>query len=373
MMYKFHTFLIIFTFLFYACRGQKDMSIQTPEQVNYTVENVVPELEIPWGMAFLPDGSILITEIKGQLIHFKEGVKTVITNTPDVYARGQGGFLDIELHPDYKNNGWIYFTYSSKEGSEDGGNTALIRAKLKDGALIDVQTLYKASPNTTKPYHFGSRIVFDNQGYVYFTVGDRGEHFENPQDLTKDGGKVYRLKDDGTIPEDNPFYKQANAKPAIWSFGHRNQQGMTKHPVTGAIWTNEHGPQGGDEINIITKGFNYGWPVISYGINYDGTVLTEKKEMPGMEQPIYFYVPSIAPSGMAFIDSDRYGDWKGNLLIGSLKFQYLERLVLKDNKVQYREKLAADIGRVRNVKMGPDGLIYLAVEGKGIFKLVPKP
>ncbi len=348
------------------------MSIQTPAQVSYTIENVVPELEIPWGMAFLPDGSILITEIKGQLIHFKDGKKTVVSNTPDVYARGQGGFLDVALHPQYQQNGWIYFTYSSKEGTEGGGNTALIRAKLKDGALTDVQTLYKASPNTTKPYHFGSRIAFDLEGFVYFTIGDRGEHFVNPQDLTKDGGKVYRLKDDGTIPTDNPFFNQANAKQAIWSYGHRNQQGMTRHPETGAIWAHEHGPQGGDEINIVSKGLNYGWPIISYGINYDGSILTEKKEMPGMEQPLYYYVPSIAPSGMAFIDSDRYGDWKGNLLIGALKFQYLERLVIKDSKVIYREKLATDIGRVRNVKMGPDGLIYLAVEGKGIFKLVPK-
>lgn len=364
-------FSIFFLTAFLACKAQKDLTIQTPEKINYTHELIVPDLEIPWGMAFLPDGSMLITEIKGSLIHAKNGVKTLIENTPDVYSRGQGGFLDVALHPDYKKNGWIYFTYSSKEGTEEGGNTALMRAKLDNGKLIEKQVLYKGAPNTTKPYHFGSRIVFDKQGYVYFTIGDRGEHFVNPQDITKDGGKVYRLKDDGTIPTDNPFYNQSGAKTAIWSYGHRNPQGMTVHPVTGEIWANEHGPQGGDEINIVRKGLNYGWPVICYGINYDGSVLTEKTEMPGMEQPQYYYVPSIAPSGMAFINSNKYGDWKGNLLIGSLKFQYLERLILKDNKVTYREKLLADIGRVRNVVMGPDGLIYAAVEGKGIYKIIP--
>jgi glucose/arabinose dehydrogenase len=364
-------FTILFLGTLLACQAQKDMTIQTPESVTYTTEIFVPELEIPWGMAFLPDGSLLITEIKGQLIHFKDGKKTIIGNTPEVYARGQGGFLDVALHPDYKNNGWIYFTYSSKEGTEEGGHTALMRAKLQNGNLTENQVLYKGSPNTTKPYHFGSRIVFDNDGYVYFTIGDRGDHFVNPQDITKDGGKVYRLKDDGTIPTDNPFYSTANAKKAIWSYGHRNQQGMVKHPVTGKIWAHEHGPQGGDEINIIQKGLNFGWPVISYGINYDGSVLTDKKEMAGMEQAQYYYVPSIAPSGMAFVDSDKYGDWKGNLLIGSLKFQYLERVVLKNDKVTYREKLMADIGRIRNVIMGPDGLIYVAVEGKGIYKIIP--
>ncbi len=252
-----------------------DVNIHTPEILKYTTELVVPELDIPWGMTFLPDGSMLVTEIKGKLIHFKDGVKTEIKQVPEVYARGQGGFMDVELHPDYKNNGWIYFTYSSTEGEENGGNTALMRAKIKEGTLVNKQILYKGTPNTTKPYHFGSRIVFDNDGFVYFGIGDRGEHFVNPQDITRDGGKIYRLKDDGTMPSDNPFVNEIGAKTAIYSYGHRNPQGMTKHPVTGQIWENEHGPQGGDEINIVRKGKNYGWPVICYGINYDNTILTE--------------------------------------------------------------------------------------------------
>lgn len=362
----------IFIVIVKACFGQKDdTTINTPKKLNYSTELIVQELDIPWGMTFLPDGSMLITEIKGKLIHFKDGIKTEIKQVPEVYARGQGGLMDVELHPDYKNNGWIYFTYSSSDGDEKGGNTALMRAKIKDDALIEKQILYKGAPNTTKPYHFGSRIVFDNDGYVYFGIGDRGDHFVNPQDITKDGGKIYRLKDDGTIPADNPFVNEIGAKTAIYSYGHRNPQGMTKHPVTGQIWENEHGPQGGDEINIIQKGKNYGWPVICYGINYDNTILTEKTEMPGMEQPFYYYVPSIAPSGMAFIHSDKYPDWKGSLLIGSLKFQYLERLDIKDNKVTYREKIMPDSGRVRNVKISNDGYIYVAIEGKGIYKILP--
>ncbi|MBC7884184.1 MAG: PQQ-dependent sugar dehydrogenase [Saprospiraceae bacterium] len=355
-----------------ACFTQKnDTTIHTPEKIKYQPVLVVPELDIPWGMAFLTDGSMLITEIKGKLIHFKNGIKTEILNVPEVYARGQGGLLDVALHPDYKNNGWVYLTYSSPEGEKKGGNTALMRAKIKEGSLSDKQVLYKGSPNTNAAHHFGSRIVFDNNGFLYFTIGDRGEHFVNPQDITKDGGKVYRLKDDGSIPGDNPFYHKKGAKQAVYSYGHRNPQGMTKHPETGEIWTNEHGPQGGDEINVIRKGANYGWPVICYGINYDGSKLTDKTAMEGMEQPLYYYVPSIAPSGMAFIHSEVYAGWKGNLLIGSLKFQYLERLEIKNNKVTYREKLLAGIGRVRNVIMGPDGFIYVAVEGEGIYKIVP--
>lgn len=370
-MFKLISLLLIFN-LHVQLSCQKDTTIQTPSTVDYTYETVVGDLDIPWGMDFLPDGSMLITEIDGRLLHVKNGQKKEIALAPKVYVRGQGGLLDVALHPDYKNNGWIYLTYASPEGETEGGNTALMRAKLKGDQLVDHEVLYKATPNTKRGHHFGSRIVFDQQGYVYFCIGDRGEHFVNPQDLTKDGGKVYRLHDDGKIPTDNPFYGEAEAKKAIFSYGHRNPQGMVRHPMTGEIWENEHGPQGGDEINIVEKGKNYGWPVISYGINYDNTILTDKTSMEGMEQPIYYYVPSIAPSGMAFLYSDIYPDWKGDLFIGSLKFQYLERLKLDQNKVVYREKILVDIGRVRNVKVGPDGYLYAAVEGKGILKIIPK-
>ncbi len=344
----------------------------TPEKVNYTSEVVVPDLSIPWGMAFLPDGSILVSEKTGELIHFRNGVKTNISDPPEVYVRGQGGLMDLELHPDYENNGWIYLSYSSQEGEGSGGNTAIIRARLEGDRLADQELLYKAVPNTTRGAHFGSRMEFDEQGMLYFSIGDRYNRDVNPQDITRDGGKIYRIHDDGTIPDDNPFVNEPNAKKAIFSYGHRNPQGMARHPDTGQIWVHEHGPRGGDEINVIAEGKNYGWPRITYGINYSGTSITEHTAKPGMEQPFYYWVPSIAPSGMTFVTSDLYPDWKGNLLVGSLVFQYLERCVIENDQVVYREKLLPDIGRVRNVRQGPDGYIYVAVEGKGIVKIIPK-
>ena len=364
-------YLIVVT-LNFSCAQEAENKATISLNAPFSDELFVDNLQIPWGMAFLPDGSMLITEKEGKIIHFLEGKKIIISNVPEVYQRGQGGLLDIALHPKYKENGWIYFTFSSEEGEEKGGNTALMRAKLKDNALVDKELLYKATPNTTKGQHFGSRIAFDDDGYLYFSVGERGERDINPQDITRDGGKIYRLNDDGTIPSDNPFVNSDGAKTAIYSYGHRNPQGLAKHPETGKIWDNEHGPQGGDEINVIKKGANYGWPVITYGINYSGTPITDKTEMEGMEQPIHYWVPSIAPSGMAFITSDNYKGMKGDLLVGSLKFQYLERLVMNGTKVVKREKLLQNLGRVRDVKEGPDGLIYVAIEGKGIYKLVPK-
>ncbi|NKI27746.1 PQQ-dependent sugar dehydrogenase [Arenibacter sp. 6A1] len=370
---KYSILLLSFTLLTMnlSCAQSTDNKIDTPTEVPFSTELIIDELQIPWGMAFLPDDSMLITEKSGELIHFKDGKKSTVSNVPAVYVRGQGGLLDIALHPDYKNNGWIYMSFSSEGGAEKGGNTTLVRAKLDNNSLTNSEVLYKATPNTTKGQHFGSRIVFDNEGYLYFSIGDRGDRDINPQDISRDGGKIYRLHDDGSIPEDNPFVSQEGAKKAIFSYGHRNPQGLIKNPVTGTIWEHEHGPQGGDEINIIEKGKNYGWPLVTYGINYSGTSITDSTEMKGTEQPIYYWVPSIAPSGMTFVTSDKYPDWKNNLLIGSLKFQYLERLVLKDNKVVKREKLMTDIGRVRDVRQAPNGYIYVAVEGKGIYKLIP--
>jgi glucose/arabinose dehydrogenase len=367
--------LLILVFISLSASAQQqesEVKAESPKNINYTSELVVADLNIPWGMTFLPDGSMLITEKTGELILFKDGKKNLVAGVPDIYVRGQGGFLDIKTHPDYKNNGWIYFTYASSEGEGDGGNTALMRAKLDGLSLVEKQLLYKASPNTKRGQHFGSRIEFDNEGYLYFSIGERGERDVNPQDITRDCGKIYRLHDDGSVPSDNPFVEIENAKTAIFSYGHRNPQGMTKNPYTGAIWVNEHGPKGGDEINIVEKGKNYGWPVISYGINYSGTPFTDITEKEGMEQPLFYWVPSIAPSGMAFVSSDIYPEWKGNILVGSLKFEYLERLVLENNKVIKREKLLEGTGRVRNVIQGPDGYIYVAIEGKGIMKIVPK-
>jgi len=358
--------------LFQSCNQTKEKDIAlTIKKRSYSVQGVVDNLSNPWGMTWLPDGSMLITEKSGGIIHFKDGEKTEIQNVPKVYNRGQGGLLDIELHPEYSSNGWIYITHASSEGDGNGGNTKLIRAKLDGSALVEIESLYKAGPNTTRGQHFGSRIEFDNEGFVYFSVGDRGNRDVNPQDITRDNGKVYRLNDDGTIPQDNPFVDEKGAKKAIYSYGHRNPQGMAKHPKTGEIWVHEHGPKGGDEINIVKKGANFGWPIISYGINYSGTKFTEETSRPGMEQPVYYWVPSIAPCGMAFVTGNKYPEWKGHLLVGSLKFNYVELVKLNGEKVIDRVKIAEDVGRVRNVKIGPDGLIYIAVEGQGIVKLIP--
>ena len=366
--------LIIISFISIVACAQKHKSIviaEDPTTIDYTTEVVVPKLDIPWGFVFLPDGALLITEKAGKLIHFKDGVKTNIDGLPEVYLRGQGGLMDIELHPNYSENGWLYITYSSSDGEGEGGNTALIRAQLIDTKLTSVERLYKAEPNSKRGQHFGSRIEFDNDGYLYFSIGDRGNRDVNPQDITRDCGKIYRINDDGSIPNNNPFLEFPGAKTAIYSYGHRNPQGMICHPDTGEIWVHEHGPRGGDEINRIKKGKNFGWPLISYGINYSGTSFTDDTYLPGMEQPLFYWVPSIAPSGMAYVTSDVYKDWKNNLLIGSLKFEYLERLVLDNNKVVKREKLLEGMGRVRYVRQGPDGYIYASLESIGILKIVP--
>lgn len=364
---------LLLPFFFLNCQAQpnpNDIPLQE-ELKNYKLETVANGIPIPWGMAWTPDGSLLVTEKSGLLYRIKNGRKAQIKNVPEVYNQGQGGLLDIALHPNYAKNGWIYLTLASSEGTGKGGNTQLIRAQLKNESLINIQSLYKCSPNTTKGQHFGSRIVFDNAGYLYFSAGERGDHFINPQDISRDNGKIYRLNDDGSIPKDNPFVGKQGGKEAIYSYGHRNPQGLAKNPFTGAIWEHEHGPKGGDEINIIKKGANYGWPIVTYGIDYDGSDISTKTEKKGIENPIYYWVPSIAPSGMAFVTSDRYPDWKGHLLVGSLKFQYLELLKLNGNKIIGRQKIATDIGRLRNVAQGPDGYIYLAVENKGILKIVP--
>ena len=353
--------------------AQKENSppIQIPSEVAYTTELVFPDVEVPWGMVFMPNGSLLYTEKEGKLIRFQFGKKHEISGLPETYVRGQGGLMGIALHPDFEQNKRIYFSMATANADKSGGNTALYSATLLGNSLQDVQLLYKAVPDTKKGVHFGSRIVFDAAGYLYFSIGDRGQRDVNPQDITRDNGKIYRLNDDGSIPADNPFVGVANAKEAIFSYGHRNPQGLVIHPETGAVWEHEHGPKGGDEINIIEPGKNYGWPKITYGKNYSGTSITKKRSLPGMEQPFYYWVPSIAASGMAFVTGNKYPDWKGDLLVGSLKKTYLERLHIRNNKVVAREKIADGIGRVRDVIVGPYGFIYLAVEFEGIYRLKP--
>lgn len=342
-------------------------------QPGYKVETVVEGIAVPWGMAWLPDGDMLVTNRDGQLYRVRNGqLSQPIGGLPEIHVNGQGGLLDIVLHPDYANNGWIYISFSSPEGAGAGSHTAIMRAKLEGASLVQQQVLYKGEGNTRRGQHYGSRIAFDREGYLFFSIGERGAHFENAQQLDRDGGKIYRLHDDGRVPADNPFVNTPNAKPAIYSYGHRNPQGLTVHPVTGQIWEHEHGPMGGDEINIIQAGKNYGWPLVGYGINYNGEPLALATEREGIEQPIHYWDPSIAPSGMAFITSDRYGDAGDmqHLLIGSLKFLNIAHLILSGSKTELIENTFQGIGRVRNIKQGPDGYIYVATEGNGILKLM---
>lgn len=348
----------------------------TSANPNYDIEVVIDGLEIPWSFEFFPNGDMLIAERNGTLSHYsKSAGKTTITGLPAIRVSGQGGLLDLKLHPNYEDNGWIYISYSYPAPNSDEGNTAIIRARLNDSmALYDIEEIYNGAPTVSTSHHYGNRMVFDNENRLYFSNGDRGKREEYPQSLDNTNGKIHRLNDDGSIPQDNPFVNDASAVGSIYSYGHRNPQGLAFHPVTGDLWEHEHGPKGGDEINIIEAGKNYGWPVISYGINYSGTKFTDITEKEGMEQPIHYYKPSIAPCGMTFLDSDVYPDWKNNLFIGSLRFEYLERIVLNDNQVVYQEKLLEELkSRVRDVRVGRDGYLYVAVENPGrILKLLPK-
>ncbi|MHC1733201.1 MAG: PQQ-dependent sugar dehydrogenase [Bacteroidales bacterium] len=349
--------------------------IVTSEVHKFIVDTVVKGLNVPWGMAFLPNGDMLISERSGTLYRFSGGkILEPVTGLPDVMPIGQGGLLDVALHPDYPTNGWIYFSYSalSSSGSRPTGNTAIMRARLDGTMLIDREVLFTGEPATDRNYHFGCKIAFDGKGHIFFGIGDRGQHFDFPQKLDNHNGKIHRLNDDGSIPDDNPFVRTPGAMASIWSYGHRNPQGTCFDPLSGELWVSEHGPRGGDELNLIRPGVNYGWPVISYGINYDGTVLTPDTEKAGLEQPVFQWTPSIGPCGMTFVTGDRYPNWKNNILLGSLPLKHLERVVLENNRVTHREELLKGIGRVRNVVMSPDGYIYFAIETPGyILRLIP--
>ncbi len=345
------------------------------EKLKFFVDTIVDGLDIPWGLEFLPNGDLLISERSGKLLRYSNGkIYGPIAGLPEIMAIGQGGLLDLKLHPDYETNQWIYISYSALKEKDPRrkGNTAIMRTRLVNDKLIDKEVIYQGEPYTNKGHHWGSKLAFDNNGYLYFGNGDRGQRDDFPQNLDSDNGKIHRIHDDGSIPTDNPFANDPNGRNTIYSYGHRNPQGTCVNPLTGDIWETEHGPRGGDEINIIKPGQNYGWPVISYGINYNGTKFTDITEKEGMKQPVFQWTPSIAPCGMTFLDSNIYDDWKYNLFVGSLRFKYIERLEIENDQVVHREKLLEGIGRVRNVVQGPDGFLYVAIESPGkILKLVP--
>lgn len=333
------------------------------EKHSFKIVVLTDELSHPWSIAFLPNGEFLITEKQGRLRRFADGAldPIPIEGLPEIANKGQGGLLDVAVHPDFVNNQLIYFTYSASNWS--GASTQLARARLVDHTLKDLEELFIAKPKSRGGRHFGSRIVFAPDGYLYLTLGDRGQR-ELAQELSSHTGSMIRLNHDGTVPADNPFVSQESAMPEIFSYGHRNIQGLAVQPGTGLLWSHEHGPQGGDELNIVRAGVNYGWPTITYGRNYgSGTKIGEGTEKAGMQQPVYYWVPSIAPSGMAFYKGNAFPKWNGNIFIGSLKFRHLTRLELHNETVVHEEILLAnELGRIRDVRTGPDGFLYLLTD-----------
>jgi glucose/arabinose dehydrogenase len=339
-------------------------TIRTEEHTLRAV-TVVAGLAHPWSVAFLPDGRMLITERPGRLRLVGRDGKLdprPIDGLPaNIVEHGQGGLLDVAVHPKFAENGWVYLSYAARDGS--GVGTEVARGKLVGDRLTEVQTLFRMQPKSGGGRHFGSRLVFDRDGHLFITLGDRGEQ-DRAQRLDDHAGKIVRLHDDGRVPADNPFAQRPDAKPEIWSLGNRNVQGAALHPRTGTLWAHEHGPQGGDEVNVIRAGVNYGWPVITYGANYGtGTKIGAGTAKPGMAQPIHYWVPSIAPSGMAFYDGDRFPRWKGDIFVGALRDQMLVRVKLDGEKVVKEERMLKDtFGRIRDVRAGPDGLLYLLTD-----------
>ena len=330
---------------------------------SFRLVKVVEGLEQPWSLAFLPDGRMLVTEKAGRLRVVSKGAldPKPIDGLPEVTVHGQGGLQDVVLHPQFDQNQLIYFSYAAR--GPDGVGTELARGRLVGQRLENVQVLFRQTPKGTRGAHFGGRIVFDRAGFVYLTLGDRGE-MDRAQRPDDHAGSVIRLHDDGRVPRDNPFVNRHGWRPEKFDLGHRNQQGAALHPNTGMLWTHEHGPQGGDEINVIRPGRNYGWPIITYGANYgSGTRIGEGTRKEGMEQPVHYWVPSIAPSGMAFYSGDKFPKWNGDLFVGALKDQMLVHLKLDGEKVVSEQRLLKGaLGRIRDVRVSPDGLIYLLTD-----------
>jgi glucose/arabinose dehydrogenase len=339
------------------------------------VTTIVRNLTNPWGMAFLPDGRILITERPGRLRIFSQGqISAPVIGTPTVYAQGQGGLLDVAIDPNFSQNQLVYLTYA-EAGTGGTAGTAVMRGKLNGNTLENTQVLFRQMPKLSTGNHFGSRLVFDRAGYLFVTLGENNNRI-SAQYLDHHQGKIIRIWPDGTIPADNPFVGQANVKTEIWSYGHRNPQGATLNPWTGKLWMNEHGPMGGDEINVPLAGKNYGWPIITYGLDYNGQPIPEStgSSAAGMEQPIHYWVPSIAPSGMAFYDRNKNSAWYGHLFIGGLAAQQLVRLELNGETILREERLLGNLQhRIRTVKSGPDGGLYLLTDSSNglLLKIDP--
>lgn len=351
---------------------------QTIAEADLEVETFADGLESPWGMAFLPDGRMLVTEKPGRLrIVSKSGkVSKPIKGVPEVYADGQGGLLDVALDPNFKKNSRIYLSFAElDEANAEKNSTAVLRAELKGKSLRNTVVIWRQEIKTESFGHFGSRLVFDRDGYLYVTTGERYFAMKDAQKIDNTHGKIVRITTDGAPAPGNPFLGNDLGLDEIYSYGHRNVQGAALHPETGILWAHEHGPRGGDELNLITAGRNYGWPVITYGIDYDMTKISDLTQKSGMQQPVHYWVPSIAPSGMIFYTGDRYEGWKGSVLIGSLMHMRLVRLELEGNDVVRETQMLSDIEeRIRDVEQGPNGYVYLLTDNEEgrVLKLVPK-
>ena len=353
-----------------------DDSIEKTEKETFKIETFIDGFDVPWGMAFLPNKNLIVSDRNGSLwlVDYKSKTKTHIIGVPEVRYKGQGGLLDIQVHPEFINNNYIYIGFTSYLKSKKNKTfTSVVRGILENNSLTDQKIIYKAddiyySSNTV---HYGTRIVFDKEGYLYFSIGDRGER-NQAQLLDYPNGKIHRLHDDGSIPKNNPFIQEKNAIKSIWTYGNRNPQGLAIHPVSAIIFETEHGPRGGDELNILSSGKNYGWPEITYGKNYSGTTITKYTHKEGMEQPVIHWTPSIAVCGIDFYDGEIFKNWKNDLLVSSLKFENLYRLKIKDNKVTEQEIVYRAGSRIRDVETGPEGFIYLALEDPGrIVRFIP--
>ena len=343
------------------------------EKLLFKVDTLSDQLKSPWGLTWISDGRMLVTEKKGKILVFKDDKLTgdSIQGLPEVFAVSQAGLFDVVAHPKYDENGWIYIAYA-KMFEDSAAATTIMRFKLDGNTAVEKQDLISAGPPWKGGQHFGGRIVFDNDGYLFFSNGEKSKIPMKAQNLNNAHGKIHRIKDDGTIPTDNPFTDSLGNVTSIWTYGNRNPQGLYFDKASNVLWETEHGPKGGDELNVIEKGKNYGWPIITYGINYNGTILAESAEKEGMEQPIHYWVPSIATAGMIVVNSDKYPGWKGNILVGALAKQHIARVVLKDNKLAVEEKLLPGIGRVRQIAESPDGYIYAITEGTGLLiKIIP--
>lgn len=345
---------------------------------SFRIEAIADNLDHPWAVAKLPDGRFLVTERRGNLLLIDQpGAPPVnVEGVPPVVARVQGGLLDVKLHPDYEKNGWIYLAFSKP--IEGGTHTAIVRGKLDGHRLVDVETVFDPPEDQadTSGLHFGCRIDFDSEGHLFFTLGDRGGPTtpENPaQDLAQIAGKIHRIHDDGRIPDDNPFLDTPGAAPSVWAYGSRNAQGLVYDPATGNLWSTEHGPRGGDELNLIRRGANLGWPLASHGVNYNGTTITEHRSLPGMDDPVAVWTPVIAASGLAIYHGDAFPGWEGNLFAGGLAGQRMVRLTLNNGQVAGQEVLLKDTGRIRDVRVFDDGFLYVVYDYPGrVIRLVPE-